>query len=104
MCMALMQITVIPVGTGAASVGDYVAGVIKLLRKTGVSYELGDMGTVIHGSATDLLKTAAAIHEYPFGQGAERVVTNILLDDRRDQDRAIGEKRRSVLDRLGGEQ
>ncbi len=100
--MALMQITIIPIGTGSTSVGDYVAGVQKLLQKRGCSFELADMGTVVYGPASELLQIAADIHEYPFGCGAQRVVTNIVLDDRRDKEQAIGDKRRAVRARLGG--
>ncbi len=101
--MALMQITIIPIGTGSTSVGDYVAGVQRLLRQRGCSFELADMGTVVHGSPSELLQIAAAIHEYPFACGAQRVVTNIVLDDRRDKEQVIGDKRRAVQARLGGD-
>ncbi len=101
--MALMQITIIPVGTGSTSVGDLVAGVQKLLQDRGCTYELADMGTVVYGTPSELLQVAADIHEYPFSSGAQRVVTNILLDDRRDKQQAIGDKRRAVQARLGGD-
>ncbi len=101
--MALMQITIVPVGTGSTSVGDYVAGVQKLLRERGCTFELTDMGTVVHGTISELLRLAVDIHEYPFSCGAQRVVTNIMLDDRRDKRQAIGDKRRAVRARLGGE-
>ncbi len=100
--MALMQITIVPMGTGSTSVGDHVAGVQELLQKREFQYELCDMGTVIHGTAAQLLQLAAEIHEYPFSRGVKRVVTNIMLDDRRDKEQGLGEKRQSVLDRLGG--
>lgn len=101
--MALMQITIVPLGTGSTSVGDYVAGVQKLLRERGCTFELTDMGTVVHGTISELLQLAVDIHEYPFSCGAQRVVTNIMLDDRRDKQQAIGDKRRAVQGRLGGE-
>ena len=98
--MALMQITIIPLGTGSTSVGEYVAGVQQLLAKRNFEYELGDMGTLIHGSPADLLRLAAEIHECPFQEGAQRVVTHITLDDRRDVERGIGEKKAAVQARL----
>lgn len=98
--MALMQITIIPLGTATPSVGDHVAGVQQLLDKKQADYELCDMGTVIYGEPVELLQLAAEIHEYPFQHGVERVVTNIVLDDRRDIQRRIGEKRAAVRQRL----
>ncbi|HHD64694.1 MAG TPA: hypothetical protein ENK96_10125 [Desulfobulbaceae bacterium] len=50
------------------------------------------------------MQLATEIHNYPFSLGVQRVVTNIVLDDRRDIERGIGEKRESVLRRLGEEQ
>ncbi len=101
--MALMQITIVPVGTGSTSVGNHVAGVQEMLRDRGCIYELADMGTVVYGTPAELLRLAVDIHEYPFSCGAQRVVTNIMLDDRRDKKQAIGDKRRAVQARLGGD-
>jgi len=100
--MALMQITVIPLGTKTASVGDWVAGIESLLREKGIPHELGDMGTVIQGEVEELLILAGEVHALGFHQGVERVVTSILLDERRDQERGIGEKKEAVLRRLHG--
>ncbi|HEB50274.1 MAG TPA: MTH1187 family thiamine-binding protein [Desulfobulbus sp.] len=102
--MALMQITIIPVGTGSTSVGRFVADVQLLLEKEGVEYALNDMGTEIYGTPTELFALAARIHEEPFRQGAERVVTQIVIDDRRDLDRHIGDKQRAVRRRLENEE
>jgi len=99
--MALMQITVIPVGTATPSVGEFVARVQKVIAAEGLAYELQDMGTVIEGEAAELFRIAAKVHEMPFAKGAERVVTQIIVDDRRDRRVGIGDKVKSVRERLG---
>ncbi len=98
--MALMQINVIPVGTASASIGEFVASIVKRLRKEGMSCRLTDMGTTIEGSAEELLAVAARIHELPFSKGCRRVVTQIIIDDRRDKKIALGDKVASVNQRL----
>lgn len=98
--MALMQITILPLGTSTPSVGDYVAGVQKLLMDKGADFQLNDMGTVIQGTPQELLQLALEIHEHPFHHGVDRVITNIVLDDRRDKARGIGEKQEAVQRRL----
>ncbi|MBW2466162.1 MAG: MTH1187 family thiamine-binding protein [Deltaproteobacteria bacterium] len=98
--MALMHLTVIPLGTGSTSVGEYVADIQKALQKSGFNYELTDMGTIIEGSTEDLLKLAGQLAEKPFSKGVNRVVTQISLDDRRDKKVAIGAKKASVAARL----
>ena len=98
--MALMQINVIPLGTGSTSVGEFVAGITKTLAREGVVCKLTDMGTVVEGEAEELFKIAARIHELPFLKGAKRVITQISIDDRRDKKVGIGDKVSSVNSRL----
>jgi uncharacterized protein (TIGR00106 family) len=98
--MALMHLTVIPVGTGSQSLGEYVADIQKALAESGFPHKLTDMGTIVEGSSTELLALAAQLSEMPFKKGALRVVTQISLDDRRDKKVALGEKTASVAHRL----
>ncbi len=98
--MALMQINVIPLGTGSPSVGEFVASIVKQLRREGVSFRLTDMGTVVEGAAAELLALAARVHEDPFAKGCRRVVTQIVLDDRRDKEVSLGDKVASLEGRL----
>lgn len=98
--MALMHLTVIPLGTDSPSVGEYVADIQKALETSGFSYELTDMGTIIEGNTADLLKLAGELAEMPFAKGINRVVTQISLDDRRDKKVSLGAKKAAVADRL----
>ena len=98
--MAIMEISVVPLGLADASVGDFVAGVIRYLQQEGIPYKLTDMGTLIHGHTARLLKVAQVLHELPFDQGVNRVVTHITIDDRRDKEVHLGDKVKSVKVRL----
>ena len=98
--MALMHLTIIPLGTNSPSVGEYVADIQKVLEKSGFPYELTDMGTIIEGKTEDLLKLANQLAEMPFSKGVNRVSTQISLDNRRDRKVSIGAKKVSVADRL----
>ncbi|MFO7606628.1 MAG: MTH1187 family thiamine-binding protein [Desulfurivibrionaceae bacterium] len=102
--MALMQINIIPLGTGSTSMGEFVAGIMKTVARAGVVCKLTDMGTLIEGETEDLLKIAARMHETPFRKGAQRVVTHISIDDRRDKKVGIGDKVASVNSRLNPEE
>ncbi|RUM39950.1 MAG: thiamine-binding protein [Desulfocapsa sp.] len=97
--MALMQITMIPMGEGV-SVGSYVADIQKRLQEEGVTFTLTDMATLIEGDAQSLLALLGRIYETPFTNGAVRVVTNITIDDRRDKSVRIGDKIDAVQKRL----
>ncbi|MBM4275802.1 MAG: MTH1187 family thiamine-binding protein [Deltaproteobacteria bacterium] len=98
--MAIMEISVTPLGLGQPSVGDYIADVVRYLQKEKISHTLTDMGTQVHGDAATLLKVARALHELPFGRGVKRVITHITIDDRRDKEVRLGEKTASVMGRL----
>lgn len=104
--MALVEITVIPLGTGSASLSDYVAGCLKVLEQAeGVKYQLTPMGTVIEGELPKVMEIVMKIHEQPFLAGALRVSTSIRIDDRRDKVGTMESKVLAVQDkmiRLGG--
>jgi uncharacterized protein (TIGR00106 family) len=88
----------IPMGSGV-SVGDYVARIQEKLADENAIFHLTDMGTLIEGDIQYLLQLIGKIYETPFEQGAVRVVTNIVIDDRRDQEIHIGDKINSVNQR-----
>ena len=99
--MPLMQVTIIPVGTNSTGVGHFITDIIDFIEKQeNIEYELNDMGTEIYGSINELFSLAAKIHELPFKNGARRVISQIMIDDRRDIDRKIGEKKQAVIDQL----
>ena len=100
--MALMQITVIPLGTATPSVGEFVADIELYLRQSGVDHSMHDMGTIIHGNADQLFRLAHQIHQLPFARGVGRVVTQITIEERLDLDPAIGGKKQSVVNHLRG--
>ena len=101
--MALLQLTIIPLGTDTTSVGEYVADVQKALENENVAFKLTDMGTLLEGDIQTLLQAVSQIYELPFNRGAQRVVTQMVIDDRRDKDIAIGDKTAAVQKRLAEE-
>lgn len=98
--MALMEISVVPLGLGTPSVGEHVAALVDYLRQHHIPFRLTDMGTVIEGAPAQLLEWARILHELPFAKGVQRVVTHITIDDRRDKKVTLGDKTASVEARL----
>ncbi|WP_270179265.1 MTH1187 family thiamine-binding protein [Alkalihalobacillus sp. CinArs1] len=96
--MAIVDVTVIPIGTKEPSVSKYVAEVQNILDSytDRITYRLTPMSTLIEGELSDLLEVIQAIHESPFQQGIERVATNIRIDDRRDKKVKMEDKLASV--------
>ena len=98
--MALLELTIIPVGTGNPSVGDFIADIEKALENENVPSTLTDMGTILEGTPEKLLEIASRLHEIPFQRGAARVITQIRIDDRRDKEIRLGDKTAAVQARL----
>ncbi|HEU4385706.1 MAG TPA: MTH1187 family thiamine-binding protein [Anaeromyxobacteraceae bacterium] len=100
--MAVVFLSITPLGTGTPGVSRYVAGVERILRESGLKNQLTAMGTIIEGDLDEILKVVRRMHEHPFGQGAVRVSTFIKIDDRRDKEHTIEGKMRSVEEKLRG--
>ncbi len=98
--MAILEISVVPIGTGDTSLSAYVADCLRLLKKGKVRYELSSMGTNIEGDLKDLFKIAMAMHQVPFKKGAKRVATTMKIDDRRDKKGTLEGKKKAVKDKL----
>jgi len=100
--MAIIDVSVIPLGTETPSVSKYVAEAIKALKdEKDVKYELTAMGTIIEGQLSHLLNLAHKMHDSAFTAGAMRVVTIIKIDERRDQVSTISSKIEAVNRELG---
>ncbi len=99
--MAVVFLTIAPLGTGTPSVSKYVAGVERILRATSLKHQLTAMGTIIEGDLDEILAVVRKMHEHPVTEGAVRVSTLIKIDDRRDKEHTIAGKMRSVEEKLG---
>jgi len=101
--MAICSVSVVPIGTGSTSVSPYVAGCHEILAGIeGIEYRLTPMSTVIEGDLETILATVARLHDVPFEKGALRVLTTIMIDDRRDRELTMDGKILSVEEKLGG--
>ncbi|WP_335872816.1 MTH1187 family thiamine-binding protein [Bacillus sp. 2205SS5-2] len=102
--MAIVDVTIIPIGTETPSVSSYVAKIQQILEgfeKEGlISFQLTPMSTLIEGNLPVLFEVIQRIHDAPFQQGIQRVATNIRIDDRRDQSRNMADKLESVQKKL----
>ncbi|WP_053365888.1 MTH1187 family thiamine-binding protein [Bacillus sp. FJAT-27245] len=101
--MAIIDITVIPIGTETPSVSEYVAEIHKVLKKYEgeIKYQLTPMSTLIEGDLKQLLDVVREIHEVPFQKGIQRVATNIRIDDRRDRESTMEGKLKAVSEKMG---
>lgn len=98
--MAIMEISVVPIGTQSPSVSHFVAECVKIVDQQGLKYEVTSMGTEVEGEVEELLRLAAQMHRVPFKKGAQRVATTIRIDERLDKELRIAGKKEAVFKRL----
>jgi len=99
--VAIVEVTIVPMGTATTSLSRYVADCHKVLQEAKeLKYELNSMGTVIEGDLSRILKVIRQMHEIPFTSGAGRVSTLIRIDDRRDKVSTMQGKVQAVKEKL----
>jgi uncharacterized protein (TIGR00106 family) len=100
--MAIIDISIVPVGTATPSVSQYVAGAVRILQsEPDIKYELTAMNTIIEGDLEHILALAGRMHQSAFDAGVMRVVTTIRIDERRDKPLTMKGKIAAVKKRLG---
>ena len=97
--MAVVEVSVVPLGLSTTSLSEQVAAVLKPLKDSGLRYTLTAMGTIIEGDLEEIMDCVLKMHETPYGAGAARVYTTIKIDDRRDKPLTIEGKVRSVMEK-----
>lgn len=100
--MPIMEISIVPLGTKAASVSKYVAKAVKVLEKyRGIKYQLTSMGTIIEANSVGrLLDIAGKMHKAVLNSKIKRAVTTIKIDDRKDKKLTVEGKVKSVQKKL----
>ena len=95
--MALVEVSIIPLGTKTPSVSQYIAQAVKVLQsEEDVKYELTAMGTIIEGDLERLLAIVGKMHKVVFDAGVMRVVTTVKIDERRDKTSSLSSKMESL--------
>jgi len=100
--MAMIEVSIIPLGTESPSLSQYIAQAVKALEKEkDIKYELTAMGTIIEGDLERLLTLVRKMHQAVLDSGVMRVATTIKIDDRRDKTASMSAKVESVKRKLG---
>ena len=100
--MAIVEVSIVPLGTGTTSISQYIAQAMKVLRdEKDIKYELTAMGTILEGDLERLLALVRKMHQAVFDAGSKRVVTTIKIDDRRDKAATASSKVEAVKRQLG---
>lgn len=95
----LLEFSMSPLGKGE-SVGEFVAGSLDIIDRSGVPYRLNPMGTVLEGEWDEVMGVVRACYE-KMSERCERITCSIKLDWRRGAQDRLTAKTASVEKRLG---
>jgi len=97
----IAEFSIVPVGKGEG-LAKLVAGVMDIVDKSGLPYQLTAMGTLVEGDWDDVLALIKECHFEMRRQGT-RVLTRISIDDREKALNRLTGKVRDVEKALGRE-
>ncbi len=93
----VVELKVLPFGTPSAGLSRYVKAVVEVVKKTpGIIYQVTPMATIVEGPLGEVLDLVKAVHEVPFKMGVQRVLTSVVIDDRRDKTITMASKVKAV--------
>lgn len=91
--MAIVAVSIAPLGTGSTSVSQYVAETQRVLeRHPNLTARLDPMFTNIEGDLPEIFVAINEMHEALIAMGAKRLSTVVKVDDRRDESHSMNEK------------
>jgi uncharacterized protein (TIGR00106 family) len=90
--MIVAQLSIAPLGTGT-SVSKYVKIAIDTLKKDHVTFQTNPMATVIECETLEtLFSIVQKAHQAVIAAGAQRIITELKIDDRRDKNATMASK------------
>ncbi|ALU12056.1 hypothetical protein EYM_07550 [Ignicoccus islandicus DSM 13165] len=97
----IVEIQVLPLGTGSPSVSEYVAEAVKVLRDKGLNFKVTPMATVFEiDNFSQISDVLDEIRKRMEARGIKRVVFVIRIDYRSDKELKMDRKVESVMKRI----
>ncbi|MEO6462589.1 MAG: MTH1187 family thiamine-binding protein, partial [Candidatus Eisenbacteria bacterium] len=93
------EIFITPLGTGEATIREYIRALVPLVEGSGLAYQLTAMGTLVEGPLDRVLALVRELHSATFdaAAGTDRVVTHLRLDERRGEPLSLAGKVQGAL-------
>lgn len=96
--MAIVEVNVVPMGTPSPSISSYITECHELVKKeTGIKHQVTPMATILEGDLDRVMDVVKKMHKVPFGEGVQRVVTSITIDERKDKPSSMEARVGAVL-------
>jgi uncharacterized protein (TIGR00106 family) len=97
----LLEFSMFPTDKGE-SVSAYVSKVIKMIRDSGINYQLTPMGTIIETNSIDeALNIVKQAYEVLDQSGCNRVYSSLKFDIRKGKENRLQSKVDSIREKIG---
>lgn len=96
--MLLAELSIWPMDKGE-SVGAYVARCVEVIERSGLSYQLGPLGTTIEGERRQVMEVVHRCFEV-LEPDCNRIAASLKMDWRRGRTGGIEQKLRSVREKM----
>jgi len=96
----IAEFSIVPLSVGD-SLSSYVAKVMQIIEKSGISYILTPMGTIIEGTEEEVFALIRQCHN-EMKKHSKRVLTKINIDDREDKLNRMEQKVQAVREKMNG--
>lgn len=94
----IAQLSVYPLGE-STSLSRFVKKGVAVIENSGYTYEIGGMATTVETPGLDeLFELIKQVHAAHVEEGAQRVIIDLKVDDRRDKKATIKSKRNAVTE------
>jgi uncharacterized protein (TIGR00106 family) len=94
----IAEFSIVPIGAGE-SVSKYVAECLRIVRQSGLRYELTPLGTVLEGDYDAVMDVIRRCHKQVRSMTG-RVMTTVRIDDRQGAANEIERKVKSVEEKM----
>lgn len=96
--MVIAEISAFPIGKGE-SLSAAVAGVIKVIKESGLDYQLGPMGTTVEGDWDQVMRVISGCREALI-QSNNRIYMTLKIDERKGETHGMVHKMKAVEEKL----
>jgi uncharacterized protein (TIGR00106 family) len=92
----IASLSVYPIGQGT-SLSRFVSRGVAVIKESGLPFEIGPMSTSFEAQDLEaIFEVVKKVHAAHVAEGAQRVVIELKVDDRRDKKATILTKKESV--------
>ena len=94
----IAELSIFPMDKGE-SMSPYVARVVAVIKKSGLAYDFGPMGTTIEGEWDEVMTTVSACYK-ELEKDCDRIYLTLKVDARKGRTNGIKGKTASVAAKL----